>query len=106
MENRLEEISDRITAAHATVQATYQQINPVVGVNRQMRKAGVPADSITIDCLRTDKRILLVLHDENPDQIYYQFGIRTEDPGKEFQMIPSAELTEQQLVDWIVEEFS
>jgi hypothetical protein len=71
-----------------------------------MRKAGVPADSITIDCLRTDRRILLVLHDQNLDQIYFQFGIRTEDPGKDFQQIATADLTEQQLVDWIVQEFS
>lgn len=63
-EESLKTLSDMASNAHARIQASYQHINPVVEVRRGMRDAGVPADVMTIDCLRTLKRINLILHDE------------------------------------------
>ncbi|EAR11051.1 hypothetical protein MED297_19227 [Reinekea sp. MED297] len=98
----LEQLSDCITLAHRRIQSDYADINPVVGVNRQMRSADIPADAITIDCLKTDKRLLLILHDQQPDEVRYQFGYRTEDPGPTFESIDLSALTETVLIDWIV----
>lgn len=98
----LEQLSDRISAAHQKIQAQYSDINPVVGVNRQMRSSGIPVDAFTIDCLASGKRLLLILHDHEPDVVRYQFGYRDQDPGPTFEIKPLAEVTEQALIDWIV----
>lgn len=105
-DDKLKEISDRITNAHTRIQQDFASINPVVGVNRQMRAAGIPADAMTIDCLKTNKRILVVFHDEQADLAYFQFGIRDQDPGPSFETLAYAELTEQQFYDWMVEQFN
>lgn len=98
----LEQLSDRITEAHRQTQAEHDDINPVVGVNRQMRTSGIPADAITIDCLQTNRRILLILHDHQPELIRYQFGYRDRDPGAEFETLALTDVTERVLIDWIV----
>jgi len=56
-------IYELITEAHANIQENYSDIDPVVSVNTQMRKQGIAADVMTIDCLKTGKRKLLIFHD-------------------------------------------
>jgi hypothetical protein len=105
-DTQLEALSEHITSAHARIQQQHEDINPVVGVNRQMRKSGIPADAMTIDCLKTNRRILIILHDEQPDIVHYQFGMREQDPGPHFDTLPFEQAHEQQLYDWIVSYFS
>ena len=105
-EQALKAISDRITDAHTRIQQDFDFINPVVGVNRQMRTAGIPADAMTVDCLKTNRRILLILHDQQPEQVHYQFGQRDQDPGPEFKTLSLDEVSEQQLYDWMASYFS
>jgi len=102
----LELLSDRATEAHTQIQQAFEYINPIVGVSRGMRKIGFPADTMTIDCLRTGKRIILILHDESPQEIQYQFAFRDKDPDDNFLVIKLELLTTQVLFDWMVEYFS
>ncbi len=102
----LEILSDRITNAHTRIQQEHADINPVVGVNRQMRASGIPADAITIDCLRTNRRILIILHDHAPDLVRYQFGQRNTDPEVDFEAMKMHKVSEQQLYEWMVQTFS
>ena len=62
-EKRLEDISSLLTSAHARIQQDFKDLNPVVGVRRSLRQSGFPADLITIDCLKSQKRLMLLLHD-------------------------------------------
>jgi len=94
-------LSDIATETHALIQKDFKDINPVVGVSRNMRAKGIPADAMTIDCLKTDKRIILILHDDNPSAVLYQFSFKYQDPGDEFLTIQLVELTVQKLYDWI-----
>jgi hypothetical protein len=94
-------ISDIATEAHALIQKDFSDINPVVGVSRNMRSNGIPADAMTIDCLKTGKRIILILHDDNPDVVLYQFSYKAKDPEAEFLNIQLADLTVAKLYDWI-----
>jgi len=105
-EQALELLSDRASAAHAQIQQDFKTINPVIGVNRGMRTIGIPADAMTIDCLVTDRRILLVLHDELPDSVRLQYTMRNDDPADEFKVVPLAELTESALYCWMRDYFS
>ena len=102
----LHRLCDIATEAHTRIQQDFKEIDPVVGVSKKMRDAGVPADAMTIDCLRTGKRIILILHDKQPGIITYQFSLKDKDPSEEFERISFEELTSQSLYDWIKNYFS
>ena len=98
---KLEGLCDIATKTHTRIQQDFKDINPIVGVNQQMRGMGVPVDVVTIDCLKTGKRIVLILHDHHPDIIRYQFSFKDEDPEDKFEQIQFNELTENILYNWI-----
>ncbi|MDX1457187.1 MAG: hypothetical protein R3276_06335 [Marinobacter sp.] len=104
-EDPLKSLSDMASEAHARIQQAHQHINPVVAVRRGMREAGIPADAMTIDCLRTRRRIMLILHDEQPGALLYQFVTIEEEVGNEFQQMPLTDLTTETLFDWMQDYF-
>ena len=77
----LKTLSDLVNDAHTQIQAAHQHINPVVEVRQSMRDVGIPADVLTLDCLRTQRRITLILHDQHPGVVLYQFVTREEEVG-------------------------
>lgn len=103
---QLETLCDIATEAHTRIQQDFKDINPLVGVNQQMRKKGIPADAMTIDCLKSGKRIILILHDHQPDIINYQFSFKDKDPHEKFEQIQFNEVTANKLYDWIKDYFS
>lgn len=105
-EDPLKALSDMASDAHARIQADHEHINPVVEVRRGMRDAGIPADVMTIDCLRTRRRITLILHDEQPGALLYQFVTIEDEVGDSFQTMALADMTVQTLVDWIQDYFN
>ncbi|MDZ7805366.1 hypothetical protein [Thiohalophilus sp.] len=104
-EDTLKVLSDMVSDAHAGIQASHEHINPVVEVRRGMRDAGIPADVMTIDCLRTRRRITLILHDEQPGVLLYQFITIEDEVGSNFQSIALSEMDTQKLFQWIKEYF-
>jgi len=98
-------LSDTATEAHTRIQRDFQHIDPIVGVNQSMRSNGVPADLMTIDCLKSGKRIILILHDQQPDIISYQFSYKDKDPSEEFESMQLSELTSKTLYDWMKDYF-
>ena len=105
-ENRLKILCDLVSEVHAQIQKDFADINPVVGVSQKMRDIGVPADAMTIDCLKSGKRIILVLHDQQPEMINYQFSFKSDDPSDEFEQLEFKALTFQVVYDWIKNYFS
>lgn len=101
MNNKLETLCEIATESHTRIQQDFADINPMVGVNQRMREMGVPSDAMTIDCLKSGKRILLILHDHHPDIIRYQFTFKETDPGESFEQIAFGELTADELYNWI-----
>lgn len=99
-------LSDLAQQAQAQIQTQYQGIDPVIGVSHNLRKAGFAADTLTIENLKNDKRILMVLHDHKPDIVDYEFGQASQDPKFDFKEIPISELTQEKLYQWMVEVFS
>ena len=94
-------ICDIITESHTRIQKDFEDINPMVGVNQKMREMDVPADVVTIDCLKSKKRIILVLHDHYPDIVRYQFTVMDSDPREEFDYVQTDELTSDKIYHWI-----
>ena len=94
-------LSDVATEAHTRIQQDFKNIDPVVGVSQKMRADGIPVDVMTIDCLKTGKRIILILHDQQPDIVRYQFSFKAKDPEDEFKPMPLDELRADKLYEWI-----
>ncbi len=105
-EKNLEILSDLVSEAHSRIQNDFENINPIVGVSRGMRSVGIPADAMTIDCLRTGKRIIVILHDEQPETLQYQFSYKAVDPSDEFKILAFKVLSDQVLYDWMNEYFT
>lgn len=99
-------LSEIASQAHEKIQLDFSHINPVIGVMQGMRKMGIPADVMTIDCLASNKRILIVLHDELPDIIRYQYTFLDQDPGDDYLQLESAQVTHTTIYDWIKEYFT
>ena len=105
-ERNLEILSDLVTDAHSRIQNDFEFINPIVGVSRGMRSIGIPADAMTIDCLRTGKRIIIILDDQQPEILQYQFSYKAEDPSEDFMILAFKELNKQIIYDWMKEYFT
>lgn len=104
-EDPLKALSDMASDAHARIQQAHQHINPVVGVRRGMRDVGIPADAMTIDCLRTQRRITLILHDAHPGALLYQFVMIEDEAGDEFKKMALSEMTTEKLFEWMQDYF-
>lgn len=104
-EDPLKSLSDMASEAHARIQAAHEHINPVVEVRQGMRNSGIPADVMTIDCLRTRRRITLILHDEQPRTLLYQFITIEDEVGDQFQQIPFGDVSTQVLFEWLQDYF-
>ncbi|MAY42964.1 MULTISPECIES: hypothetical protein [unclassified Neptuniibacter] len=102
----LEKLCDLATLAHTRIQKDFDDLDPIVGVSQNMRKNAVPADAMTIDCLRSGKRIIIILHDQYPDVLMYQFSFKEKDPKGSFKELDLADLTEQILYDWMCNYFA
>lgn len=104
-EDVLQSLSDLASEAHNRIQQAYEHINPVIEVRQAMRKGGIPADVMTIDCLRTRRRIVLILHDEEPGMLLFEFIGLDEDAGGPFRRIPLTEVSADTLFDWMKDYF-
>lgn len=98
-------LSDLITDAHARIQQAHADINPVVGLRRGMREKGIPADAMTIDCLRSGKRIVLILHDQQPGVLIYQFTLKDTDSDAPYQQTALEGLGVEILFEWMRDYF-
>ncbi len=98
-------LSEVASEAHARIQQDFADINPVIGVMQGMRRMGIPADVMSIDCLQTRKRILIVLHDDHPVLIQYQYTFIDQDPGDDYQAVKHADFNADVLYRWISEYF-
>ncbi|WP_293266300.1 hypothetical protein [Neptunomonas sp.] len=105
-DKHLKQLCDNATEAHTRIKHDFKNIDPIVGVSQQMRKSGIAADVMTIDCLRSGKRIILILHDQQADIISYQFTFKEQDPKEQFEHVPLVDVSADKLYDWMKSYFS
>ena len=99
-------LSEIASEAHAKIQQDFVDINPVIGVMQGMRKMGIPADVLTIDCLVTNKRILVILHDSHPGIMRYQNTFIDQDPSDNYVDVVAKDVTSDTLYGWIKDYFA
>ncbi len=98
-------LSDLAAVAQADIQQQSLEIDPVIGISRSMRDAGFPVDAMTIDCLKTTRRITFLINDANPGTVSFRFGLKRDIDALTFHEIDFAEITATTLFEWIKDYF-
>lgn len=101
----LKTLSDLAEQAHNKIQQTSQAINPILEVRSGMRSVGIPADVMTFDCLKTRRRIMLILHDEEPGVLLYQFITIEDEIAEVFERVALDVVDADMLVGWMQRHF-
>ena len=105
-DKHLKQLCDNATEAHSRIKQDFKEIDPIVGVSQKMRESGISADVMTIDCLRSGKRIILILHDQQPNIVSYQFTFKAQDPAEQFEQASLADVSADKLYGWMKSYFS
>ena len=75
MKKTLIEISEIVAQANDLFYDRNKSVDTLMGImDKTLRKQGMNADAITIDCVANNKKIVLVLHDSKPDLVDIALG--------------------------------
>lgn len=75
MKDTLKALSEIVANANDLFYERNKSVDTVMGImDKTLRKQGMSADAITIDCISQNKKIVLVLHDSKPDFVDIALG--------------------------------
>ena len=75
MKESLKKLSEIVATANDLFYQRNQSVDTLMGIMDQtLRKQGMHADAVTIDCIAIDKKIVLVLHDSKPTFVDIALG--------------------------------
>lgn len=75
MKSKLKNLSEIVARANDLFYSKFDKIDTIMGImDKTLRKQGMQADAITIDCITLDKKIVLLLHDNKPDMVDIALG--------------------------------
>lgn len=75
MKETLKELSEIVAQTNDIFYERNKNVDTLMGImDKTLRKQGMNADAITIDCISIDKKIVLVLHDSKPDLVDIAIG--------------------------------
>jgi len=75
MKQKLQDLSEIVARANDLFFSKFDNIGTLMGImDKTLRKQGIEADAITIDCIALDKKIVILLHDNKPDVVDIALG--------------------------------
>jgi hypothetical protein len=75
MKDTLKELSEIVAQANDLFFQRNNSLDTLMGImDKNLRKQGMNADAITIDCIAANKKIVLVLHDNKPTLVDIALG--------------------------------
>jgi len=75
MKQKLQDLSEIVARANDLFFSKFDNIGTLMGImDKTLRKQGIEADAITIDCIALDKKIVILLHDDKPDVVDIALG--------------------------------
>lgn len=78
MKEPLKTLSENIAVANDQFYQQNSTVDTVIGImDKTLRKQGMHADAISVDCIPLNKKIVFLLHDAKPDQVDIAFGNKT-----------------------------
>jgi len=99
MNKKLQDLSEMVARANDVFYSKFDTVDTLMGImDKTLRKQGMKADAITIDCIALDKKIVILLHDEKPDFVDIALGNKEGDiySSSEYEL---ATLSETALVE-------
>lgn len=80
MKEPLKSISETIAKANDKLYEADNNIDTLIGImDKTLRKQGTPADAVTVECVKLDKKIVFMLHDLQPDIVTVALGNKAGD---------------------------
>lgn len=75
MKITLKDMSEIVAQASDLFIEKHKNISTAMGIiDQALRKQGIPADGVIIDCLVQKKKVVFFLHDSKPDSVEVAFG--------------------------------
>lgn len=75
MKSTLKELSEVVARANDLFYSKHDDIDTIMGImDEALRKQGMSADAITIDCITLSKKIVLLIHDDKPGIVNITLG--------------------------------
>ena len=75
MKSTLNELSEIVARANDLFYSKFDHVDTLIGImDKTLRKQGMKADAITIDCIALDKKIVILIHDDKPDFVDIALG--------------------------------
>lgn len=92
MKPTLKEMSEIVAQASDLFIEKHKDIGTAMGIiDQALRKQGIPADGVTVDCLVQKKKVVFFLHDSKPDSVEVALG------NKEGDIFSSSEYSRKEL---------
>ncbi|MCP4323962.1 MAG: hypothetical protein GY951_13375 [Psychromonas sp.] len=105
MKEPLKSFSEIIAQANDEFYQTNKTLDTVIGVmDKSLRKQGMNADAISIDCIPLNKKIVFLLHDVKPDKVDIAFGNKAGDINSSSQQNIS-DISVNKVVEYMVDYF-
>jgi hypothetical protein len=105
MRASLKSLSDIIAKANDQFYEKNKTIDTVIGIlDETLRKQGMQADAISIECIPLNKKIIFLLHDDQLDQVDVALGNRDGDINKSFKCL-LIDLTVEQVMKYMNDYF-
>ncbi|WP_372883174.1 hypothetical protein [Psychromonas sp.] len=75
MKDTLKNLSEIVARANDLFYSKFEKLDPIMGIiDKALRKQGIEADAITIDCITLDKKIIILIHDDKPGTVGIALG--------------------------------
>ncbi len=99
MKQKLQDLSEVVARANDLFSSKFDNIGTLMGImDKTLRKQGIEADAITIDCISLDKKVVILLHDDKPDAVDIALG------NKEGEIYSSSEYELVQVTEAVIVE--
>lgn len=75
MNSTLKKLSEIIAEANDVFDARHKSVDTILGImDEALRKQGINADAVTVDCILLNKKIVFLMHDEKPGTVDIALG--------------------------------
>lgn len=105
MKAPLKTLSENIAKANDLFYEQNNSTDTVIGImDKTLRKQGLQADAISIDCIPLNKKIVFLLYDDKPDQVDIAFGNKAGDISESSQQLLD-ELSVEKIIKFMADYF-
>jgi len=99
-------LADIAAEAQKQIQQELDYIEPVIAVRQHMRQSGIPADVLTIECNRAQRRLVVIVHDQQPDTVMHRSDCLKSDEDGDLEPLQKELIDTAFFVSWMRQELA